>query len=491
MGKEKESLGLKSFKGVLWNVLGRFSNQAMGFAMGIVLARLIAPENYGLIAMAMVVVGITGFLIDGGFGVALIRKKEPSASDYYTVFWFNSGVALALYILIWLAAPALEKFFETPQLTSVIRWISLTLLIRGGVVIQGIQLTRRLAFKTMNLASMVATLISGIVGISMALAGYGVWALVVQQLLSQLINSFLIILINRWSPAWVFSRSSFHSLFAFGSKLLLSGFLNAVFENLYPLIIGKIFSPASLAFYTRADSYQKLIARNLTSVVSSVSFPSLAPLQDDNARLKNAYRQIISMVMLVNTPVLLGLVAVAEPLIEFMITDKWLPTVPYLQWLCLAGLLYPLHAINLNVINVKGRSDIFLKLEIAKKILVVLAIFAGLPWGVKGLVIGQVVVSFLAYFLNAWFSLRLIGYTIKEQIRDVWPFLIIGVFMSALVWGLGHDSLKLGIGNSGLSMQLIVQVITGVVFYLGVVWLFRLPALYQLLEMLQKVARRR
>ncbi|MFN3555773.1 MAG: lipopolysaccharide biosynthesis protein [Bacteroidales bacterium] len=489
MGKETGSLGLKSFKGVLWNVFGRVSNQAMGFAMGILLARMIAPESYGLIAMALVVVGMIGFLIDGGFSTALIRKKAPSESDYHTVFWFNMAVAVVLYVLIWLSAPALERFFETPALVPVIRWISLGLVIQGLVAIQRIQLTKRLAFKAMNLTSLVATFVSGVLGIGLALAGYGVWALVVQQLSSQLLSALLLILVNRWRPVWHFSRDSFRELFGFGSKLLLSGLLNSIFENLYPLIVGKLFSPAALAFYTRADSYQKLIARNLTSIVGSVSFPSLAPLQDDNARLKQAYRQMIRMVMLVNAPVLLGLMAVAQPLIVLMITDKWLPTVPYLQWLCLAGLLYPLHAINLNVINVKGRSDIFLKLEIAKKILVVLAIFAGLPWGVLGLVIGQVITSFLAYFLNAYFSLRLIGYTLKEQLADVLPFMLLAALMALGVWGIGMEDPGLKIADWGLGLQLLVQVSAGALFYLGAVWLLKLSALRQLVELLRRVVK--
>lgn len=480
--KQSEELGLKSFKGVLWNVFGQLASQGMGFAMGIILARMIAPESYGLIAMGMVIIGLTGSLIDGGFGTALIRKIKPSDEDYHTVFWFNIAVALTLYGLLWWLAPAVERFYETKGLVPVIRWLSVSLVVRALVAIQSIQLTKKLAFKALNFIALIATFISGIVGVTMALKGYGVWALVAQQITSAALSSLLLFTHNRWFPAAVFSLTSFRELFSFGSKLLISGILNSVFQNLYPLLIGKFFSPAMLAYYTRADSYQKLLSQNLTSVVQRVSFPSLVPLQDDNTRLKNAYRQMIRMVMLVNAPVMIGLIAVAEPLISFMITDKWLPTVPFLQWLCLAGLLYPLHSINLNVINVKGRSDIFLKLEIAKKIMVVAAIFAGLPWGVMGLVVAQVITSFLAYFLNAWFSIRLVNYSIKEQLFDIIPTMLLASVMSLLLWILPEI-----VKTKYLWIQLVIQLLAGLIVYLTGCKIMRLQAYLQLIEMLQMV----
>lgn len=481
---ENENLGLKTFKGVLWNVFGRVSNQGMSFIMGIILARIIAPESYGLIAMALVVVAITGSIVDGGFGAALIRKKNPAANDYYTVFWFNIITAIFLYLIIYFAAPAIEKFYDTEGLVPVIRYLSLTVIISGFTTVQNVQLTKKLDFSALNIIALVATIISGGLGIAMAYGGYGVWALVAQQLSSNMLNSIMILFYNRWMPSWIFSRKSFNELFAFSRNMFASAVLNSVFQNIYPLIIGKWFAPAMLAYYTRAESYQRLLARNLTSVVQTVSFPSLATLQDDNYRLKNAYRQMIRMLMLVNAPIMLGLIVVAEPLIIFMITDTWLPTVPYLQLLCLAGLLYPLHAVNLNVIKVKGRSDIFLKLEMVKKILIVLAIFSGLPWGITGLVVAKVVASFIAYFLNAYFSLKLIGYKVKEQLQDVLAYVMLACIMALGVWSLSFWI------TEAPAMLLFTQIITGVGLYLAGCFGLKLKAFFKLIDMLKKVLKK-
>jgi len=477
----EESLGLRSFKGVLWNVFGSVANQAMGFAMGIVLARMIAPESYGLIAMSMVVIGMTAMLVDGGFTAALIQKKTPTEADYHTVFWFNLLVSITVYGGIYFAAPIIELFFETTGLINVVQLLALNIIINGVTAVQRLQLIKKLDFKALNIMNTIATFLSGVIGVTMALLDYGVWALVAQQLSSSIFNSVFIIVYNRWMPALLFSKKSFLELWSFGSKLFASSILNSIFTNIYPLIIGKLFTPALLAYYSRADSYQKLLSQTLTSIVQRVSFPALVPLQDDNERLKNAYRQMIRMVMLVNAPALLGLMATASPLIEFMITDKWLPTVPYLQWLCVAGLLYPLHAINLNVINVKGRSDIFLKLEIIKKGLVLIAIFAGLPWGVMGLVVASVMVGFVGYFLNTYYSIRLIGYTMKEQFWDIIPYLSLAAVMAIVVWGL-----SLLIVNS-LGLLLLAQLIIGFGIYAGGCLIFKLNAWVQFRDLIGKV----
>jgi len=480
---QNESLGLKSFKGVLWSVFGRVSNQGMGFIMGVVLARIIAPESYGLIAMAMVVIAITGSLIDGGFGMALIRKKKPSANDYYTVFWFNIVAALIIYLAIFFAAPAIETFYNTEGLVSVIRYLSLALIIRGLTGIQNIQLTKKLDFKALNIISLIATFISGVIGITMAYSGYGVWALVAQQLASSLISSIIIVYYNRWMPAWIFSKSSFKELFTFSRNLLASSIITSVFQNLYPLVIGKFFAPAMLAYYTRADSYQKMISNNLTTIVRKVSFPSLVPFQDNNERLVNAFRQMINMIALVNTPVLLGLIVVAEPLIVFMITDKWLPTVPYLQLLCIVGILYPLSSININLVNIKGKSFVYLKLEFIKKLLFLPAILAGIPWGIMGLVIARVILSITSYVLSSFFSLRMVDYSIKRQLADISPYILLSMFMATIVWGISF------LIELPVALLLITQIISGIVIYVIGCYLLKLRAFFQLFEMFRNVLR--
>ncbi len=478
---ENESLGLKSFKGVLWSVFGRVSNQGMGFIMGVILARIIAPESYGLIAMAMVVIAITGSLIDGGFGMALIRKKKPSANDYYTVFWFNIITALVIYLTIFFAAPAIETFYNTEGLVPVIRYLSLALIIRGLTGIQNIQLTKKLDFKALNIISLIATFISGVIGITMAYSGYGVWALVAQQLTSSLISSIIIVFYNRWMPAWIFSKNSFNELFAFSRNLLASSIITSVFQNLYPLVIGKVFAPAMLAYYTRADSYQNMISKNITSIVRSVSFPSLVQFQDDNQRLVSALRQMLNMIALINTPILVGLIVVAEPLIVFMITDKWLQTVPYLQLLCITGLLYPLSALKFNLLNVKGRSDLYLKLELIKKLLFIPAIIIGINWGVMGLVLSKVCLALIAFLINSYYALKIAGYSLKHQITDIMPYILIATIMAFIVWGLSF------LFDYTEAKMLVLQIGAGIIIYFSGCYVFKLKSLNQLIYLLKKV----
>lgn len=481
----EEGLGLRSFKSVVWNFAGRAVEQCLAFIVGIILARILAPREYGLIAIAMTFNAILATFVDGGFVVALIRKKRPTEEDFHTVFWFNILISLSLYIILFFFAPLAERFFAMEGLAAVLRVMSLILMISGAASVQNVQMQKRLEFKSLMKISLMACFVSGTIGVSLALAGAGVWALVAQQLASASTLAGLIIFHNKWRPQRVFSRTSIKELWGFGSKLFASAILNNIFDNIHQIIIGRRFLPADLAYYTRANSYQRLVTHQLAMAVKSVTLPAMAEIQNDNERLKSAYRRVVCMTMLVLTPLLLGLAAAAEPIIELMITDKWLPCVPYLQILCIIGVLGPLSSINLNVLIVKGRSDIFLGLEIAKKITILAGIIIGIQWGVIGLVVATAFASIIGYFLNAYYSIRLVSYSLREQLIDIAPYLFISIVMAAAVRILGMILLH----NCLLAVCL--QIPLGAAIYLLGCKVCKLQAYGQLKELVQSLVQKK
>jgi len=417
---------------------GQLSTQGIGFVIGIFLARILDPSEYGLIGIAMVFVSISGVFIDGGFSTALIRKKEPTQADLSTVFYINIGVAVLFYIILYFTAPLIARFYGQPILIDITRVISINFLLTAACTVQALLFVKKLDFKTQSIISVITVIMSGVVGLSLAYKGYGVMALAIQSVSQNVFRMFLLWTIGTWRPTWIFSVNSFKELFSFGSKLFASGLLNSVFVNIYALFIGKLYSPLALGYYSRADNYQSMLSQNLTSVVNRVSFPSLVQFQDDDERLRAGLRKMNNLIMMVNLPMMVGLALVSEPIIVLMITDKWLPIVPYLQWLCVAGILFPLHVTNLNVLNVKGRSDLFLRLEIIKKVLILLALVIGSFWGIMGIVLGRVVVSIIGYFINAWYPSKLFGYHLKMQLGDLVPFTLAVFVMAVWVWGVGQ-----------------------------------------------------
>lgn len=433
----------------------------------------------------MVFIAISSVFVDGGFSTALVRKQDPSQADLSTVFYLNVSAALVLFAVLFVSAPYIASYYDEPLLVPVVRIVSLQFIIASLCTVQSILLVKKLDFRTQSAIHVVGVVVSGGVGVFFAFRGYGVMALVAQVLVQETVRAVLLWAHSTWRPSWVFSKESFRELFSFGSRLLASGLLNKVFDNLYPLVIGRYFSVVQLSYYSRANGYQALFSQNFTSMVNAVSFPTLVKFQDDNERLRAGLRKMNTLVMLVNVPVMLGLAVLAKPLIVLMITEKWLPVVPYLQWLCLAGLLYPMHVTNLNALNVKGRSDLFLSLEIVKKLFVLTALSIGFFWGLKGMVIGQVVVSVLAYVVNAYWPGKLIRYGIWGQLRDVLPIVLIACFMAGFVWFLGT---VLPIKHA--AALLFVQVAAGAFLYWVLAKAIRLPALLHLEELLRGLRRR-
>lgn len=431
-----ESLKHKTVKGVGWSFIDNLSSSGVSFLVGLVLARLLTPSEYGIMAILTIFIAVSNSIVDSGFSNALIRKTDVKRVDYNTVFLFNLVVSGLLYVVLFFAAPAISVFFKEPLLVEVMRVIGWVLVINALAIIPRTLFVKDVDFKTQTKVSLIASVSSGVVGIGMALAGMGVWSLVGQQLSRQLLNTLFLWVYSTWRPIWEFSLQSFRELFGFGSKLLLSGLLDTVFKEIYSLVIGRCYTSAQLGQYTRASQFNQIFSSNLTTVIQRVSYPVLSSIQDESERLREAYRKVIKSTMLITFACMLGLAAVAKPLLIILIGEKWLPAVGFLQIICFSGMLYPLHAINLNILQVKGRSDLLLKLEIIKKIIAVGPLILGVLFSIEYMLWGSVCTSLIAYFLNSYYSANLISYPTKEQVKDILPTFLVSFVTAAVMWSL-------------------------------------------------------
>lgn len=473
----------KTVKGVGWSFVDNISSSGISFIVGIVLARILSPEEYGIMAMVAIFIAISNSIVDSGFSNALIRKTDAKNIDYNTTFYFNLVISVLLYLLLYVCAPFVSLFFSEPLLTPVIRVLGLILIVNSCAIIQRTILVKAVDFKTQTKISLIASIISGVIGISMALYHCGVWSLVGQQLSRQVLNSFFLWIYGKWRPLLEFSVMSFKELFGFGSKLLLSGVIDTIYKNIYYLVIGRFYNAVQLGQYTRAEQFTTIFSSNLTSVIQRVSYPVLSSIQEDPERLRDAYRKVIKVTMLVTFACMLGLAAVAKPLVLLLIGEKWLVAVPFLQILCFAEMLYPLHAINLNILQVKGRSDLYLKLEVLKKAIGVIPVVLGIFVGIDYMLWGAVVLSFICYFLNSCYSGGLISYSAKEQIKDIFPCFIVSLLVASLMWGITFLELN-------LFVILIFQLVTGICFAFFVYERLQLDEYKEVRQIIQSIIRK-
>jgi len=412
------------------------STQLSQFIAGLILARILSPEEFGLVGMITVFVSISQSLSDGGFGDALIRKKDACEADYSTAFYFNLIASAVIFTLLWVTAPAVASFYDRPELVDIERVLGITILINAFGIVQRTKLTKNVNFRMHMRVNLAASVISGVAAIVMALTGFGVWSLVWRSIIRSIISSGMLWYTNRWVPQARFSRDSFRPLFSFGSRLLLSNLIDTIYNNVFLLIIGKFYSASQLGFFTRADQFSRLVSKNLTGTVQRVSYPVLSQVQDENERLREGHRKIIMATMFVTFILMLGMAAFSESMIVTLIGKKWLPAVQYLQLLCLAAILYPLHALTVNILNIKGRTDLILRLEIVKKLLAVPVIVIGIYAGIMWLLAGMVLHSLLCYFINAWYSGRLIGYRVRDQLADIVPSFFVSLLVAVPVWAI-------------------------------------------------------
>jgi teichuronic acid exporter len=442
----------KTISGLLWSFIDNFSRQGITFVVGIILARMLTPREFGLIGMTTIFIAISQSFVDSGFSQALIRKKNCTQTDYSTVFYFNLVMAMLVYAILYFSSGAISRFFDEPQLKMIIQVLGLGLIVNAFTIIQRTRLTKRIDFKLQTKISVIAVIGSGTLGIIMAYHGYGVWSLVTKTLAGFALTSLFLWIWNGWMPSLVFSKKSFREMFSFGSRLLASGLINTGYQNIYLLVIGKYFSAEELGFYARADQFKNLPSQNITSVIQRVSYPVLSSIQDDIPRLKAAYQKLIKSTMLITFVAMMGLAAIAEPLVITLIGEQWLPSVIYLQLLSFVGMLYPLHAINLNMLNVQGRSDLFLRLEIIKKLMAIPVIIIGITLGIKFMILGMIVNSMIAYFLNSYYSGRFLSYSSLEQIKDILPSFLLAVAIGISIFTIGYFL------QTSMTVKLLIQI---------------------------------
>lgn len=417
----EESLRGKTVKGVGWSFIDSFAGQGITFLVGLVLARLLTPDEYGLIGIITIFIAVFNSIVDSGFSNALIRKTDAKDIDYNTVFITNMVVSVVLFLALFFSAPLIANFFGQPLLKPLSQVMSGIVIINAFAIIQRTLFVKSIDFKTQTKVSLISSISSGVVGIAMAYCGYGVWSLAGQQLSRQLLNTLFLWFYSKWYPKFQFSWLSFKELFGFSWKLLVSGLIDTVWREAYQVIIGKCYSPSTLGQYTRGQQFGSIFSTNLNSIVQRVSYPVLSSIQDDKERLKQAYRRVIKVTMLVTFTLMLGLAAISKPMILVLIGDKWLLAASLLPIICFQMVLYPLHALNLNMLQVQGRSDLFLKLEIIKKVVGVIPLLLGIFISIYWMLWGSVLTGIFAYYLNSYYSGKYLDYSLWSQVKDIMP----------------------------------------------------------------------
>ena len=430
----EQSLKNKTVKGVAWSAVDNIAGHSVTFIVSLVLARILSPDDYGLIGIIAIFTAVCQTLINAGFTTALIRKKDATDDDYNTVFIVNLAMSLILYTIIFICAPFIADFFRRDELVDLTRVSSLSMIIGALALVQQTRLTKRIDFKSQTKITITASVFSGIVGIVMALLGFGVWALVAQTLTSQMIRTSLLWVVNKWIPSLRFSSKSFHELFGFGWKMMVSAIIDTVWKELYQVVVGRFYSPATLGQYTRAKSFSQLLSSNLTAVIQRVTYPVLSNIQDEKKRMVRAYRKMIKMTMFITAVSTFFLGAISEPLLYCLIGPKWHEATVYLPLICISASTYPLHAINLNMLQVQGRSDLFLGLEIIKKIIALGPLMIGAFVGILPMLCTNIITSIIAYFINSHYSGKLLGYSSWMQIRDIAPLYGIAILLALSVY---------------------------------------------------------
>lgn len=471
----EENMKSKVLSGLFWKVMENGGVQGVQFVVSIVLARLLSPDEYGIISLITIFITIANVFVQSGFNTALIQKKEADELDFCSVFYLSLGVAAILYAILFVGAPAIGAFYEKPELSPVLRVLALILFFGAFTSVQTALVSRQMQFRKLFFSSLGAVVVSGVLGIAAAGLGAGVWALVLQQLSYQLMCGVILWFTVRWRPHLKFSLERVKTLFSFGWKLLCSSLIDTVYNNIYGLIIGKVYNSEMLAHYDKGNQFPMLLVNNLNGAIQSVMLPALSSSQDEKERMKALVRRSIATSSFLVVPMMAGLMAVAEPMISLLLTDKWLPCVPFLRLMCISYAFWPIHTANLQAINAMGRSDVFLKLEVIKKVIGVAALAISVPFGVFVMVALKPVVSLISTFVNAWPNQMLLGYHLKEQWADLLPSFALSAVMGIVVYGIQF------FGMSPL-LTLCIQVFAGIAIYAILAWVFKVETFRYLLE---------
>ena len=429
-----DSLKKDTTNGVVWSAIERFSAQGVQFLIGLILARLLTPVEFGIIGMLAIFISVSNVFVDSGFSSALIQNQQRTETDFSTAFYFNLGIGLVCYAILFLISPIVADFFNTPILNPILRVLAFIVFINSLIVVQIAKLTIKIDFKTQAKSSFIATVISGIVGVSCAYMGLSVWALVVQQLSFAAINAILLWWFSKWIPSRVFSVDSFKKMFSYGGNILLSGIVHTLYMNLSTIAIGKYYTARALGYYTRGRQFPDLICTNLTSIIQRVTFPILSKIQDDTERLANIYRKYIKITSLGIFFLMVLLASLAKPMIIFLITDKWFDAIIFVQIMCYALMFDHLNKINLNLLYVKGKTNLVLRLEIIKKILGFIILLISIPIGVLAICIANVINCQIAIIVNTYYSGKYINLGYWKQFKDYLPYLLIAHIACFPAW---------------------------------------------------------
>ena len=475
----QDNLKYQTKKGLYWKFAEQFSNYGIQFIIGIFMARMLSPEDYGLTALPAVFMAISGIFVSGGFGTALVRKPDLKEEDLSTAFYYSMAVGFFCYVLLFIAAPWIADFYNAPVLTSLMRVTAISFLYSPLGTVQGVLLQKRLDFKTPTKVSVVCRILSGVIGIVMAYTGYGVWALVISGLVSGMVGMLITLWVVRWFPKTGWSKESFSYLWGFGNKLMGAWLIGTVYENIAPVIIGKYFSPAQLGEFNRAQGYAKMPSQNVTGTLQSVTFPVLSQIQKDDERLARSYRKMLRVSAFIVFPLMMMLAALARPLVLALITEKWEACIVLLQIMCLSMMWYPIHAINLNLLEVKGRSDLFFRLEIIKRGVGLLILIATLPLGLVAFCWGGVAGSLISLIINTYYTGKIIHVGYVRQMKDLAHILLLSFMMYGVVWGVLQF-----IPN--LWLQIVMGGTIGTVFYLGGAILFKFSELEEVKYLLSR-----
>lgn len=475
-----ESLGRKTVRGVIWSGVERFSTQFIHFLVTIILARMLTPDDFGLIGMLLVFIAVSQSLIDSGFSLALIRKQNRNDLDNSTVFYFNVVTSLFVYLLLYAIAPWVASFFNEPQLTVLMRVLCVIVIINSFSVIQRALYTATVNFKTQAKATTIAAILSGVVGIACAYKGAGVWALVIQYLANSFLNTVLLWYYSSWRPLLVFSWKSFKELYLFGFNLMVVGVLETIYQNSYQIFIGKFFSTASLGHFTQAKTIANFPSNNLSSVIGRVTYPIMSTIQDDNERLSEVYRRLARIIAFGVFPLMCGLAALSVPTIHALIGSKWHFAAILMVPLSFSFMFYPIHAINMNVLQVKGKSKLYLKSEMIKKIISIAFLVGTIPFGIVVMCYGRIVSSILTLLVNMFYTSRQVEISLYSLIKDLLPILSLSLGMFGIV-------MLATSGFENIYAQLCVGILVGVLFYFGGAYLMKIKELEYVYNLTKKL----
>lgn len=477
---EQDNLKQKVSKGLLWNTIHNLSMKGIQFLLMLFMARLLSPDDYGTVGLLAIFIQLSNTFAESGFSLALVRKQDRTQVDLSTAFYFNIVVGIICYFIVFCIAPWVADFYNKPILTSLLRVLALTIPISSLSTVLVAMMNYNMQFKKQAMISITHTLISGILGLAMAFIGYGVWALVGQSLIATCLGTVLCWLLNRWHPSWIYSWKSFREMFGFSSKLLLTRIIDTIYGNVYSIVIGKVYSPATLGHYTRAQNWATMPSTNIVGILNNVSFASLSKIQDDIERLRSVYRKMIKTSAFIVFPLMFGLSAVSLPLIFFTIGTKWELCAQILQIICFMFVFMPIQSLNINLIQAMGRSDLSLKISVVGKVLSLLVLFGSLPFGIIPMCWFSVISSVVILLINFYYVGKLLGLSILDQLKDLFP----SAYLSAIMYIAVFFTIRLFTTDW---IQLLAGIFVGMALYTGLAYVFKMKSLYDTIGVIKNM----